>query len=416
MSGRALGIEGDFTYLPGLMLITFNDKAVMSSEVNLIKESQGLDLGKFQDIHYVYKAVVHGYYTAQEGVQEITAVMVRRQPHSESLQILAYGMAGVAIGSFNFSMRPMDFVPCFILGCVVGILQLIAGARSSQFSHLVEVCAAILVAFVSRGLGSIPYYDQPMFCFSAIAYSSIVVLLPGYTVLCAALELQNQKLAAGAARMVYAIIYSLFLGFGFLVGMVLMGMMSPNAQSNTSCQAPQWWDASNLDYKLLYVKFLWVPVFAACIAIIFQAKWAQVPVMALIAFVSYEANFWISTALDDNSQVGNAAGAFIIGVMGNLYSRMFHGLAAAAMLPAIIVQVPGGIAARLNLKDAIASANAMTGHVLNTTVANTSTVGTISNVGYTGMVEVAVGSSVGFFLSALLIYPVGKKRSGLFTY
>ena len=416
MSGRALGIEGDFTYLPDLMLISFNDKAAMSSEVSLIKESQGLDLGKFQDIHYVYKAVVHGYYTAQEGLQVLAAVMGRRQPHGKFLRILAYGMAGVAIGSFNFSMRPMDFVPCFLLGCVVGILELIAGAQSSQFSHLVEVCAAILVAFVSRGLGSIPYYDQPMFCFSAIAYSNIVVLLPGYSVLCAALELQNQKLAAGAARMVYAIIYSIFLGFGFLVGTVLMGAMYPNAQSNTTCQAPQWWDASNLDYKLLYVKFLWVPVFAASIAIIFQAKWAQIPVMALIAFVSYEANFWISTVLDNNSQVGNAAGAFIVGIMGNLYSRMFHGLAAAATLPAIIVQVPGGMAVRLNLKDAIASANTMTGHVLDAAVASNSTVGTISNIGYTGMVEVAIGSSVGFFLSALLIYPVGKKRSGLFTY
>lgn len=31
------------------------------------------------------------------------------------------------------------------------------------------------------------------------------------------------------------------------------------------------------------------------------------------------------------------------------------------------------------------------------------------------MIQIAIGITVGLFLSALLIYPLGKRRSGLFT-
>lgn len=40
-------------------------------------------------------------------------------------------------------------------------------------------------------------------------------------VLCASLELQTRHLIAGATRMMYAIIYTLFLGYGITIGSVL---------------------------------------------------------------------------------------------------------------------------------------------------------------------------------------------------
>jgi len=40
--------------------------------------------------------------------------------------------------------------------------------------------------------------------------------------------------------------------------------------------------------------------------------------------------------------------------------------------------------------------------------------GTIFNVGY-GMVQVAIGISVGLYLSALVVYPFAKKKSAIFS-
>lgn len=179
--------------------------------------------------------------------------------------------------------------------------------------------------------------------------------------------------------------------------------------------------------------------------------------MLVIGFAGYQTNFWASRRFANNVQgmvilvvmflevlhnsclltdicgsfsVANALGAFVIGFMANLYSRRFHGLAAAAMLPAIFVQVPSGLAASGSLVAGLTSANQLTGNATGVSVINNGTAGfqsaqnvttdavyggTIFNVGY-GMVQVAIGISVGLFLSALVVYPVGKRRSGLFSF
>lgn len=267
-----------------------------------------------------------------------------------------------------------------------------------------------------------------------MAQSSIALILPGYTILCAALELQSRNLVAGSVRMVYAIIYSLFLGFGILIGTVLYGLMDANATSSYTCDMPTYWDPSIAKYQLIYTRFIWVPVFTICLAIINQAKWKQMPMMTFIAVCGHQANYWMSTRIANNIQVANAIGALAIGTIANLYSRFFHGLAAAAMLPAIFVQVPSGLAASGSLVAGITSANQITGNTTGISVINNGTQGfadaqnstsatgsesvyggTIFNVGY-GMVQVAIGISVGLYLSALFVYPYGKRKSGLFTF
>ncbi|EXJ53882.1 hypothetical protein A1O7_09218 [Cladophialophora yegresii CBS 114405] len=429
-SARALSIDAEFLYLPGSMLVSINDKLTMSTEVTLVRESGGVDLGKFKDVFDVYKLVIHGKYTAEEGTRDLGEIMQKSGRHSLALRIVAYGIAAISVGPFAFSARPVDFAPNFILGATLGFLQLVVVTKSEQFSHVFEVLAAVLIAFVSRGLGSIYHDGSPIFCFSAIAQSSIALILPGYTVLCAALELQSKSLVSGSVRMVYAIIYSLFLGFGILVGDVVMGLIYPQAQSDVTCRIPTWWNDSNHGPRLIYARFVWVPIFATCLAIINQAKWKQIPVMTGIAFIGYQSNFWVSTKLANNIQVANGIGAFAVGTLANLYSRFFHGLAAAAMLPAIFVQVPSGLAASGSLVAGITSANQITGNATGVSVINNGTAGfldaqnstmnadvysgTIFNVGY-GMVQVAIGISVGLYLSALVVYPFGKRRSGLFS-
>ncbi|KAG8408179.1 hypothetical protein J3459_018141 [Metarhizium acridum] len=90
-----------------------------------------------------------------------------------------------------------------------------------MYNNVFEVTATIVVSFLARAFGSIN--EGNLFCFSALAQSGIVMLLPGYSVLCSALELQSRAIVPGSIRIVYAIIYSLLLGFGITVGAVLYG-------------------------------------------------------------------------------------------------------------------------------------------------------------------------------------------------
>ena len=110
--------------------------------------------------------------------------------------------------------------------------------------------------------------------------------------------------------------------------------------------------------------------------------------------------------------------------------KIGYGLAAAAMLPAIFVQVPGGLAVSGSLLSGIASANQIVRNqtiLTNGTIINGTTTTTISpadnhdvnstafNVLFS-VIQVAINISVGLSLSALLVYPFGKRRSGLFSY
>lgn len=105
------------------------------------------------------------------------------------------------------------------------------------------------------------------------------------------------------------------------------------------------------------VRLIFVPLFTMCLCIINQAKWKQTPVMLLISFSGYLVNFFTARRFPGNSQISQTLGAFTIGVLGNLYSRLRHGVAAAALLPAIFVQVPSGLAAGGSLLSGLTSAN-----------------------------------------------------------
>lgn len=432
MSARVLQIEGQFLYIPGCMIVSFDDSELHTTEVKLVRANQGVDLGKFRETHDIYKQVVHDLIGVEEAMQGLKEIMKRPETYNVWIKILMYGFASAFVGPFAFGARPIDMAPAFLLGCVLGLLQLWVAPKSELYTNVFEITASIVTSFAARGLGSIQYKDGTyVFCFSALAQSSIALILPGYVILCGSLELQARSLVAGSVRMIYAIIYALMLGFGITIGTAIYGLMDRDATSVVTCPSPEslsWWTNN-----VFISRFPWVPLFTMCLIIINQAKWKQVPMMIIISFAGYQVNFWSAQRFANNVQIANALGAFAIGVMGNLYSRLRHGLAAAALLPAIFVQVPSGIAASGSLVSGLTSADQITGNATGISVINNGTQGfadaqnstardsgsvysgTVFNVGY-GMVQVAIGISVGLFLSALVVYPLGKKRSGLFSF
>jgi uncharacterized membrane protein YjjB (DUF3815 family) len=108
--------------------------------------------------------------------------------------------------------------------------------------------------------------------------------------------------------------------------------------------------------------------------------------------------------------------------------KIGYGLAAAAMLPAIFVQVPSGLAASGSLLSGVTSADQIVrnetilanGTVVNGTMSMTTTQsGDLNNSAFNvlfSVIQVAINISVGLSLSALLVYPFGKRRSGLFSF
>lgn len=221
---------------------------------------------------------------------------------------------------------------------------------------------------------------------------------------CSALELQSRAIVPGSIRIVYAIVYSLLLGFGITIGAALYGLIDTQATSATKCENQM---------PSLY-GFIFVPFFVVCISMLYQAKWRQMPVMAIVAFVGYLVNYFSSLKFVASPQIASTLGALSVGVLANLYSRLRHGVAAATLIPAIFTQVPGGLASTGGLLSGVFTANQITkGNETSQDVGQMKTV--VFDVA-ASMIQIAIGIAVGLFMSAFIVYPLGKRRSGLFSF
>ncbi|EGZ76735.1 DUF1212-domain-containing protein [Neurospora tetrasperma FGSC 2509] len=485
MSARVLGIEGQFMYLPGTMIISFDDSNTHTTEMKIVRSNAGVDLGKLRDVHEVYKQVVHDLISVDEATTRLNDITNRKNKYPTWLRVLLFGVASATVAPFGFEGRYIDMPIAFILGCMVGILQLYIAPANELYANVFEITAALLTSFFARVFGSLQNGD--LFCFSSLAQSSIALILPGYMVLCASLELQSHSMISGSVRMVYALIYSLFLGYGITIGSVIYGYMDHNAVSAVHCKiGPDWYSKRpDQNYYILFV----LP-FTLCLCAINQAKFKQLPVMVVISLAGYCVNSFSSRYFSGNTTLSNSLGALCIGVLANLYSRVGrvvqnkfldcwekifepriarlkgkhrrlysteggsnssfrkdqdpelglpaeksaaaphkhtrqigYGLAAAAMLPAIFVQVPSGLAVSGSLLSGVASADQITRNETLSADGQTFTQGTqtadLNSTAFNvlfSVIQVAISISVGLSLSALIVYPFGKRRSGLFSF
>ncbi|ERT01068.1 uncharacterized protein SPSK_06975 [Sporothrix schenckii 1099-18] len=504
MSARVLEIEAQFLYIPGCMLVSFDDSSTHTAEVKLVRAPQGVDLGKLSDVHAIYKEVIHDHISVDEAISLLNGITSKPPKYKVWMRIPVYGLASACVAPFAFGGRFIDIPMCFVLGCVVGMLALIAAPSNAFYSNVFEITAAVITSFLARAIGSIA--GGKIFCFSALAQSAIALILPGYMVLCSSLELQSQNIVAGSVRMVYAMIYTLFLGYGITIGTAVYGAIDSTAVSTTNCT-----DSLSRPWY-----FLFVPFFTICLCIINQAKWRQMPIMVLISLGGFAVTSYASSYFSNNAQIPNSLGALCIGILANVYARtspyferyvaplrakyfaplassigrrkkrlsrrdgqgagddyfdmppyrkgeesraeegairltksnssgnertaaemdadkakaekkapgshevIGYGLAAAAMLPAIFVQVPSGLAVNGSLLSGINAANDLTGNSSTSHGSGNSTDSSaINNVSFTvllSVIQVAIGITVGLFFAAIIVYPLGKRRSALFSF
>ncbi|KAJ5195187.1 Pheromone-regulated membrane protein 10 [Penicillium cinerascens] len=407
MTSNVLEVNGQFMYIPGCMFMSFDDPLTRTAEVKIIRVVQGLDLSRLAETHNVYKNVVHDVVSVEEATGDLDQIMQRKPRYNRWFLVLLTGLASVAVGPYAFSARPIDLPIIFVLGSLVGFMQRILAPSSATYSNVLEVSAAILTSFLARAFGSIRHNGEFVFCYAALAESSIAMILPGFAVLSSSLELQSHQMNAGSIRLVFTIIYSLFLGYGVTVGTTIYGVIDHNATRESTCSN------AATDWGNEYIQhFPWVALFCFFAALINQAKLKQVPVTVFMGVCGYVTNYFSSKKLG-SGQVSNTVGAFTIGLLANLYSRLWHGHAAAAIIPGIFTLVPSGLASSgsiisgLEYADAVASGN-------KTAITAANSGSSLTALGY-GMIQTAIGISVGLFVSALVVYPHGKKRSGIFS-
>jgi len=308
-----------------------------------------------------------------------------------------------------------------------------------------EITMTIFISFLARGLSSI---RSQVFCYTAISSAGIVGILPGYLILSSSLELASKNIVCGSVKMVYALIYTLFLGFGLQIGsdfyllldpgarqdllalasrmntvLTITGtMVSDNSTSYTTinggrpfsgtftftnsapllkehivvgCYRPPtfpWY----LQPFPFWTQFIIVPTFSVCSSLAnLQPLWtSDMVVMVVISCASYAANKAADHYIFNRSDVVSAIGAFAVGLLGNVYSRKMGGTAFTSMVTGVLFLVPSGLS---QIGGITAQGNGI-------------------DIGG-AMISVTIGITVGLFMSQAIVYMFGsRKNAAIFSF
>lgn len=406
-TARVLEINCRCIYLPNLMLLAFGDDATHTSETKFIKQGGGLDFTKLTDMHTIYWNVIHDKIGVGEASAQLDELMRRKPLIGRWPMVLIGGFCSsfISVGPMGFNGSFIDAVMAFPLGAFLVFSQSII--TTELFSNVFEIMFATLNSFIALAVA-----HTGIFCYAGVVSGAIVLILPGFIVLSGALELQSKNLIAGSVRLVYAIIYSLFLGFGLSIGASFWALVSggSNVREVNTCDTvhnPNIWYRSNVG---LIWAILTVPMYATCLSLRNQAKVnrKEFPAMVVIACAGWACNHFAATAsaLTGRQDITSALGSLAVGILSNIYGRIFDGRSYVVAVTGVLYQLPSGLSNGGGLLNFAQTTNGTDNFGSGFTVAQS-------------LVEVALGLTVGLFASTILAYVLGgrkEKRGGLFSF
>ncbi|KIJ70090.1 hypothetical protein HYDPIDRAFT_78690 [Hydnomerulius pinastri MD-312] len=407
-AARILEVDAEFIHLPSVIICSFGDNDTMTSETHFIKCGGGLSLGSLHKVHIIYRAVVHDEVSARKATQQLDDLLAAKPLYPVWFRCILSFFLSVLICPLAFGGSFLDMWIAGAGAFCLCFLQLRVASKSAMYANVFEITTAMLMSFTARGLSSI---RSEIFCYTAISSAGIIGILPGYLILSSSLELASKNIVCGSVKMVYALIYTLFLGFGLQIGSDLYLLFDPTARHSTftftnatnfymkdivvGCYRPTsfpWW----LQPFPFWTQFLIVPTFSILSSLANLQPWKskQLPVMVVISCASYASNKIANHYIFNRSDIVSAIGAFTVGLLGNVYSRKMGGTAFTSMVTGVLFLVPSGLS----------QAGGVAGN------------GSGVDVG-SAMIAVTIGITVGLFMSQAIVYMFGsRKNAAVFSF
>ncbi|KAJ8698312.1 pheromone-regulated protein prm10 [Pleurotus ostreatus] len=438
-AARILEVEAEFIHLPGVIICSFGDQEMGCSETHFVKCGGALSLGALHKVHLIYRSVVHDEISAKKASEQLEALLKSGPVYPRLFRVFLAFLLSSLICPLAFGGSFLDMWVAGGCALVLSFLQLFMAGKSVIYANVFEITITIFISFTARGLSSIRSH---LFCYTAISSSSIIGILPGYLILSSSLELASKNILCGSVKMVYALIYTLFLGFGLQIGSDFYLLFDKSMRRNldelalnisaTATFAGTWisdnttnivpgagtWTFVNrvpltqqnihdgcfrLPNQPWYLQpfpywtaFVIVPLFSILSSLANQQPWKsrQLPVMVVISCASYASNKVANHYIFNRSGVVSAIGAFTVGVLGNMYSRKMGGTAFTSMVTGVLFLVPSGLS----------QAGGITAN------------GNGIDIGG-AMIAVTIGITVGLFMSQALVYMFGtRKNAAVFSF
>ncbi|KAL5487451.1 PRM10_3 [Sanghuangporus weigelae] len=443
-------LPAQFVHTVGCVQICFGHPETRTSETLLVKADINLDLGRINDTHAVYRAVVRDEISASEGYSRLEEIIKRKPIYSKKLLFILTFVQGFIICGSSFGGSINDMWVAGLLSLLVSLAQ-IRASRSQLSSGGTDIFISGIVSLVSRVLSA--RVPGQIFCYRSISSASIAGLLPGSIMLAGVLDIASKNIHLGSSKVVSGLMTSLYLGFGLTLGSDIwlhfdkserarVSSLADRFESfngtfnSTNTTTPSWLSPTNLtgiwsfqetsvqetretlagcyrdpSWGWWFQPLPWYSLFALLpvLNLVLSMRRAQplwtveMPVMILISCASTAVTKVANRhmALSGHPDYTALLGSFVVSLLGNLYSRKMGGTAFTIMLTGIWLLIPTGLA--------------QAGGLSSSYIAPGEDEYTESLDLARNMISVIIGVMSGVYLSARLVYAFGKKKNSAFV-
>ncbi|MEQ9399628.1 MAG: threonine/serine exporter family protein [Longimicrobiales bacterium] len=318
----ALGVEGQFLVTPTFVIFTVGPVGGSRTHMSRV-HGQELDLDRLTRLHRIVQRIVEGSLTSEQARTRLEALRRPRRPWRAAPAALAHALSASGAAVILQGGWP-EVLAAGGLGVILGVLLHYAETRpnvQSIMPLMAGLVSAAMVGLTAAWLHPVVPYIPTL--------AAIVTLLPGMTLTVAINEVAHGHTVSGGARLTGVMMTLLQLGFGVALGkqvaLTLVGA-TPTVHPEA---LPGW----------LLVGAAGVVV--ATFALRNRARKEDFPLLLLTAGVGLAASRLGTHFL--GTELGVLAAAWAIGTTANAVSRWWNVPAATAMLPALLLLVPGSL-------------------------------------------------------------------------
>jgi uncharacterized membrane protein YjjP (DUF1212 family) len=317
-----LGLQGAFFSTPTSLTAAFGDPGGQRSGLVRITPAD-VQLARLVQLDATGDAVMEGRLALDQAEEQVAAIERAPQPYGPACTTAATSLvSAAAVGFFDGSWG--DVLAAGLAGLAVGLLALVAGRLPALGRLFLPVAAASATLLASLGAWLLPGVSPQL-----VTLCALIVLVPGLSLTVAANELATGHLVSGTARMTGAGVVFLQMGLGVVGGSVLAGLLPSPAVGPALPPLPpgSLWGAGVLA--------------ALSLVVLFQARLRDTPVIVLAALVALAS----ATAAKELVAAPGPAfvGALAVGLLGNAYARLSRRPSLVAVLPGILLLVPGSV-------------------------------------------------------------------------
>jgi len=292
----------------------------------LVRADEGeIDLAKLRTLDEIANDVAEGRATPAEGSRRVESVLARPSPPAPvSLAAHASLAAGAAVllgGGVH------EAAVASISGLAVGLLDLVA-LHSQALRRLFLPSAAL----ASASVAALATLVWPELARSVATVAGLIILVPGFALTTAMIEIATGHLVSGTSRLSKALVAFLLLGLGAALGAEL-GELVPAVTSGGEAArlgAGWTWGAALVSLPAL--------------GVLLRADPRDAVAFGGAALVAFGAVQLASLRLEPALAAG--AGALVLGLLGNAFARYRDRPAAIVLVPGLLLLVPGSLGFR----------------------------------------------------------------------